>query len=70
VGSALALIARIAGIGIFCCVATYLAAAAFVPSMATGGWDFLIIGFAGLGLALGVYGAVRTPAKNEADPHE
>ena len=54
----------------FCCVATYLAAAAFVPSMATGGWDFLIIGFAGLGLALGVYGAVRTPAKNEADPHE
>ena len=45
---------RIAAIGAFCAAAVYLTSAAFVPSMATGGWDFLFIGFALLGLALGV----------------
>jgi len=47
------LLARIVGVAAFCGVTTYLTAAAFVPSMGTGGWDFLFIGFAVLGLALG-----------------
>ena len=50
---------RIAAIGAFCAAAVYLTSAAFVPSMATGGWDFLFIGFALLGLALGVARAWR-----------
>ena len=50
---------RVAAIGVFCAGAVYLTSAAFVPSMATGGWDFLFIGFALLGLALGAARAWR-----------
>ena len=55
----LSLVARIAGIGAFCTGAVYLTSAAFVPSMATGAWEFLFISFAGVGLALGVYVAIH-----------
>jgi hypothetical protein len=51
----LALLARIAVIALFCAFAVYLTASAFVPSMATGGWDYLFIAFAVLGLVLGAF---------------
>ena len=57
--SLLSVLARIVGIGAFCSGAVYLTSAAFVPSMATGGWEFLFITFAGAGLVLGVFVAVR-----------
>ena len=46
---------RVTGIAVFCAIAVYLTSAAFVPSMGTGGWDFLFIGFALLGLVLGAF---------------
>lgn len=49
----MALFARIAAIGVLGGVVVYVTDSAFVPSMGTGGWDFLYIGFALLGLALG-----------------
>ena len=57
--SLLSVLARIVGIGAFCSGAVYLTSAAFVPSMATGGWEFLFMTFAGVGLILGVLVAVR-----------
>ena len=58
---------RIAGIAAFCAIAVYLTSAAFVPSMGTGAWDFLFIGFALLGLALGVLAAVRNLRRRRRD---
>ena len=54
----MALLARIAGLGALCGVVVYVTDSAFVPSMGTGGWDFLYIGFAFLGLALGAGAAL------------
>ena len=53
----LELVTRIAAIALFCGFAVYLTSAAFVPSMATGAWDFLFIGFALLGLIIGAVAA-------------
>jgi hypothetical protein len=53
-----ALFARIAGIGVLCGVVVYVTDSAFVPSMGTGGWDYLYMGFALLGLALGAGAAI------------
>jgi hypothetical protein len=59
---------RIAGIAAFCGTAVYLTSAAFVPSMETGGWDFLFIGFALIGVALGIVAAASKRRKD--DPPE
>ena len=50
---------RATGIAVFCAIAVYLTSAAFVPSMRTGGWDFLFIGFALVGLVLGAVRALK-----------
>ena len=50
---------RVAGIAALCAFLVYLTSAAFVPAMETGGWDFLFIGFAALGLAAGAFPALR-----------
>lgn len=50
---------RLAAIGAFCAFVVYLTSAAFVPAMGTGAWDFLFIGIASLGLAVGAFSALR-----------
>ncbi|MGH8688652.1 MAG: hypothetical protein ACREVQ_13190 [Burkholderiales bacterium] len=55
----MARVAKFLLIAAFCGGFVYLTSAAFVPSMGTGMWDFLFGGFAIVGFALGVFGAIR-----------